>query len=53
MYVAVTRAKENLTITYPVKIITHRGPTFARPSRFVNDIDTDILEPWVVEEEWD
>jgi DNA helicase-2/ATP-dependent DNA helicase PcrA len=53
MYVAVTRAKENLAITYPVKIMTHRGPTFARPSRFINDIDTDILEPWVVDEEWD
>ena len=53
MYVAVTRAKENLAITYPVKIMTHRGPTFARPSRFINDIDSDILEPWVVEEEWD
>jgi DNA helicase-2/ATP-dependent DNA helicase PcrA len=51
MYVATTRAKENLAITYPIKIITHRGPAFGRPSRFVEAIDEDILETWAVEEE--
>jgi len=51
MYVAATRAKENLTITYPIKIITHRGPAFGRPSRFIEDIDEDVLETWAVEEE--
>ncbi len=51
MYVAATRAKENLTITYPIKIVTHRGPAFGRPSRFIEDIDEEILETWAVEEE--
>jgi DNA helicase-2/ATP-dependent DNA helicase PcrA len=51
MYVAATRAKENLTITYPIKIITHRGPAFGRPSRFIEDIGEDVLETWAVEEE--
>jgi len=51
MYVATTRAKENLVITYPIKIMTHRGIAFARPSRFIEDIGQDIMETWVVEEE--
>jgi DNA helicase-2/ATP-dependent DNA helicase PcrA len=51
MYVAATRAKENLTITYPIRIVTHRGPAFGRPSRFIEDIDEEILETWSVEEE--
>ncbi len=51
MYVATTRAKENLVITYPIKIMTHRGIAFARPSRFIEDIGQDIMETWLVEEE--
>ncbi|MBN1574083.1 MAG: ATP-dependent helicase [Deltaproteobacteria bacterium] len=53
MYVAATRAEQNLFITYPVKIITHKGPTYGKASRFVMDIDEGVLETWVVEEEWD
>ena len=51
MYVAVTRAKENLFITYPINIITRKGPAFGRPSRFIEDIPEDILETWTIEEE--
>ncbi len=52
IYVAMTRAEENLFITYPVKIITHRGPAYGKASRFVQNISEEILETWVVEEEW-
>jgi DNA helicase-2/ATP-dependent DNA helicase PcrA len=51
MYVAVTRAKENLYITYPIKINTYRGPALGKPSRFIDEIGENILETWVVEEE--
>lgn len=46
LYVAVTRAEENLFISYPM-LQTHRyyGDTMASPSRFLEDIPESILEP--------
>jgi len=45
MYVAVTRAKENLFLSYPVSIYTPKdGHIMARPSRFINDIPRSMFE---------
>jgi DNA helicase II / ATP-dependent DNA helicase PcrA len=45
LYVAATRAKENLFITYPVKIFD-RGlrMVLSRPSQFIEGISEDLLE---------
>jgi DNA helicase-2/ATP-dependent DNA helicase PcrA len=52
MYVAMTRAKENLFVTYPVKIFDRAsGSVLSRPSRFIEDLDQDLLEPWSLIEE--
>ena len=59
LYVAATRAKENLFISYPIKIFD-RGlrMVLSRPSQFIEGISEDLLEPvTVVDEErnwgWD
>jgi len=55
LYVAATRAKENLFITYPIKIFD-RGlrMVLSRPSQFIEGIDEDLLEPMaLVDEETD
>jgi DNA helicase-2/ATP-dependent DNA helicase PcrA len=50
MYVACTRAKENLIITYPMNIYDREsGLILTKPSRFIQGIGEDLLEPWVVE----
>jgi DNA helicase-2/ATP-dependent DNA helicase PcrA len=47
MYVAATRAKENLYFTYPINVFDRTmGTIFARLSRFIDGIPEDILEPW-------
>ncbi len=52
LYVAATRAKENLFITYPVKIFD-RGlrMVLSRPSQFIEGISEDLLEPLTLVEE--
>jgi DNA helicase-2/ATP-dependent DNA helicase PcrA len=55
LYVAATRAKENLFITYPIKIFD-RGLriVLSRPSQFIEGIPEDLLEPMaLVDEEQD
>jgi DNA helicase II / ATP-dependent DNA helicase PcrA len=57
LYVAATRAKENLFISYPIKIFD-RGlrMVLSRPSQFIEGISEDLLEPMtIVDEErnWD
>ena len=50
MYVACTRAKENLFITYPMNIYDREsGMILTKPSRFIQGIAENLLEPWVVE----
>lgn len=50
MYVACTRAKENLIITYPMNIYDREsGIILTKPSRFIQGIGENLLEPWVVE----
>jgi DNA helicase-2/ATP-dependent DNA helicase PcrA len=47
MYVAATRAKENLYFTYPVNMYDRvTGTVLSRPSRFIEGISEDILEQW-------
>ena len=46
-YVAVTRAEENLFISYPmVQYRRYQGDYLAKPSRFLNGIPETLLEPW-------
>lgn len=52
LYVAVTRAEENLFISYPVtQYRRFQGEYFSRPSRFVEQLPEHILEPWTLIEE--
>jgi DNA helicase-2/ATP-dependent DNA helicase PcrA len=52
MYVACTRAKERLMITYPVNIYDREtGLVLSKPSRFLDGLTEKLLEPWVVGEE--
>jgi DNA helicase-2/ATP-dependent DNA helicase PcrA len=46
LYVAATRAKENLFITYPIKIFDRGLHTvLSRPSQFIEGIPEELLEP--------
>ena len=52
MYVACTRAKENLFVTYPINIYDREtGMVLSKPSRFLEGLDKNLLEPWVIDEE--
>jgi len=56
MYVAATRAKENLYFTCPLNVYDRAtGRIFSRLSRFIDGIPEEILEPWslVSQEAWD
>ncbi|HSE90574.1 MAG TPA: ATP-dependent helicase [Candidatus Binatia bacterium] len=52
LYVAATRAKENLFISYPIKIFD-RGlrMVLSRPCQFIEGISEDLLEPVTVVDE--
>lgn len=50
MYVAVTRAKTHLFITYPIDMFDYStGMVLSKPSRFLDGISQDILEKWIIE----
>ena len=50
MYVAVTRAKTYLAITYPIDMFDYStNMVLSKPSRFFDGIGQDILEKWVIE----
>lgn len=52
MYVASTRAKQNLYVSYPMHIFDrYSGFTFAKPSRFISSITEDLAEEWLIEDE--
>ncbi len=52
MYVASTRAKNNLYITYPVDMYDYSmNLVLSKPSRFLDNIPEDILEVWDITEE--
>jgi DNA helicase-2/ATP-dependent DNA helicase PcrA len=47
MYVAATRARQHLTITFPtLGYNRYLGMTFNTPSRFISDLPPTLLEPW-------
>ncbi len=53
MYVASTRAKQNLFITYPMNLFDREaGSTLSKPSRFISEIDSELAEGWLLEEEY-
>ncbi len=48
-YVAVTRARDELYLTYPhMRLNAGYGEMFQRPSRFLKEIPTELLEDWQV-----
>ena len=52
LYVAATRAKQNLFITYPMNIFDREtGTTLSKPSRFLSDVTPDIAEGWLLDNE--
>jgi len=53
MYVASTRAKQNLYVCYPTSIFDRQvGFTLAKPSRFIAGMDENIAEEWIIEDEF-
>lgn len=53
IYVASTRAKNNLFITYPMNLYDREaGTTLSKPSRFISEITPDLAEGWLLEEEF-
>ncbi len=53
MYVAVTRAKNNLFILYPMNLFDRQaGKTFSKPSRFLSDITSDVAEGFLLESDF-
>ena len=53
MYVALTRAKFNLFISYPIDMYDYStNMILSKPSRFLNDIEENLLEYWDIEPEY-
>ncbi len=53
MYVASTRAKQNLYISYPMNIFDrHNGMTLSKPSRFISEVSEELAEEWLLEEDF-
>ncbi|MBK7630608.1 MAG: ATP-dependent helicase [Ignavibacteriales bacterium] len=53
MYVASTRAKNNLFVTYPMNLYDREaGMTLSKPSRFISEITPDLAEGWLLEEDY-
>jgi len=53
MYVAATRAKQNLYISYPMSIFDRRtGFTISKPSRFITSLNETLAESWLLKEEF-
>ncbi len=49
MYVAITRAKTFLYITYPIDMFDYAsGMVLSKPSRFLDGIDEEIIERWII-----
>jgi DNA helicase II / ATP-dependent DNA helicase PcrA len=51
LYVAITRAKEQLFFTYPALFQSRYGEYFTNPSRFIEEIPDRYLEPWLLVED--
>jgi len=52
MYVATTRAKSDLMISYPIDMYDwSSGMVLSKPSRFLDDIESSLIENWDIVEE--
>ncbi len=52
MYVACTRAKEHLYITYPINVYDREsGMVLSKPSRFIANMPEHLLDTWVVDDQ--
>ncbi len=52
LYVAVTRAKRSLYLTFPVQVYDKfTGSVLSEPSRFLQDVPASLVEAWTVMEE--
>ncbi|MCD6574475.1 ATP-dependent helicase [Candidatus Aerophobetes bacterium] len=51
LYVATTRAKEELYLCYPIIAGNWRQAVLMKPSRFLKDIDETIYDKWIIDEE--
>ena len=52
LYVAVTRAKQSLYLTYPVQVYDKfTGSVLSNPSRFLDDVPASLVDAWTVVEE--
>ncbi|MBG7608423.1 MAG: ATP-dependent helicase [Verrucomicrobia bacterium] len=52
-YVALTRAKDELYLTYPMlNPKSYTGDVLCRPSRFLDDFPKEMVETWNVGNEW-
>jgi len=51
LYVATTRAKEMLYYSYPMLAQSAYGDYFTNPSRFLKELNENIVEDWILEEE--
>ena len=48
-YVAITRAKDELYLTYPMmNPKSYSGDVICRPSRFLEDFPAELVEEWQV-----
>ena len=53
-YVAITRAKQHLYVTYPVDVYDRgSGMVLSKPTRFLDDVRRDCLESWSLFDEDD
>jgi len=51
LYVAATRAKKRLFLSYPINIYDKiRGTILSKPSYFIDEISEEILEQWIMHE---
>jgi len=51
LYVAATRAKKRLFLSYPINIYDKiRGTVLSKPSYFIDEISEEILEQWIMDE---
>ncbi len=53
LYVAATRAKDELYLCYPIIGGSWKQATIMKPSRFIRELDKDTYEEWIVDEEVD
>jgi DNA helicase-2/ATP-dependent DNA helicase PcrA len=51
MYVSVTRAKQNLFITFPMNLFDRQaGITLSKPSRFISELNSDLADGYLIDE---